>query len=40
MKMAVKIIFEDDKDAYAFLELCRMIAKILDEIKFNAPEGI
>jgi hypothetical protein len=31
MKMAIRIVFEYEKDAYVFLDLCRIIAKVLDE---------
>jgi hypothetical protein len=29
----MKIIFENEKDAYAFLELCRIIAKVSNEVE-------
>jgi hypothetical protein len=31
MAMTIKIRFEEEKDAEAFLELCKTIAKVLDE---------
>jgi len=27
----MEIYFKDEKDAYAFLELCRIITKVIDE---------
>jgi hypothetical protein len=33
----MKIYFEDEKDTYAFLDLCKIIAKVMEESeKFKA----